>query len=404
MPQVLNNKTLSGFTLIELLTVIGIISILAVAVVVVINPAELLKQARDSTRITDLRALDSSLNIYQVRVQQDPYYGESETVYTSIPDTSQTCDNVQDLPDLPDGWSYNCVAENNIRNIDGTGWIPVDLTRISFGSPIPRLPLDPVNDFEQGLYYTYIAGSYAVETPLESERERGNHGIIFTMSSSQEPISTIMPGSVRARGINNGVFTDPRDGNEYRLTVIGSGSEQQVWFADNLDFPCNTGWCGYHSSDPGNANGRLYTWTAVMDGSTEEGAQGLCPDGWHIPTDGEFKVMEMFLGMSRDTADSPSWRGGEEGALLKVSGTTDPGWSSETCGSVTCNLTGWNATGGGYRQSNGSFSHWRTVSGWLSSSPSSSVVWRRRLDRDRTDIYRFALSAPPGLSARCLRS
>ena len=43
-----------GFTLIELLVVIAILAVLATAVVLVLNPAELLKQGRDSTRISDL--------------------------------------------------------------------------------------------------------------------------------------------------------------------------------------------------------------------------------------------------------------------------------------------------------------------------------------------------------------
>jgi len=53
-----------GFTLIELLVVIAILAVLAVAVVVVLNPAELIKQARDTTRISDLAALNSAISLY----------------------------------------------------------------------------------------------------------------------------------------------------------------------------------------------------------------------------------------------------------------------------------------------------------------------------------------------------
>src|SRR3989344_4406163 len=53
-----------GFTLIELLVVIAILAVLATAVVIILNPAELLKQGRDSTRLSDLAALQSSIALY----------------------------------------------------------------------------------------------------------------------------------------------------------------------------------------------------------------------------------------------------------------------------------------------------------------------------------------------------
>src|SRR3989344_9177132 len=53
-----------GFTLIELLIVIGIIGILAAAVIVVLNPAELLAQARDGTRLSDTDSVTSAINLY----------------------------------------------------------------------------------------------------------------------------------------------------------------------------------------------------------------------------------------------------------------------------------------------------------------------------------------------------
>lgn len=42
-------------------------------------------------------------------------------------------------------------------------------------------------------------------------------------------------------------------------------------------------------------NGALYTWAAIMDGDNDEGAQGLCPDGWHVPSDRDWGTLETFL-------------------------------------------------------------------------------------------------------------
>src|SRR5574343_2101828 len=58
------NMLKKGFTLIELLVVIAILAILATVIVVIINPGELLKQARDTTRISDLAALNSAIALY----------------------------------------------------------------------------------------------------------------------------------------------------------------------------------------------------------------------------------------------------------------------------------------------------------------------------------------------------
>ncbi len=69
-----------SFTLVELLIVIGILAILTAAVVVVLNPAELLKQARDSKRLQDLSSIDQSLNVSQA-MYPDISLGTASTVY-----------------------------------------------------------------------------------------------------------------------------------------------------------------------------------------------------------------------------------------------------------------------------------------------------------------------------------
>ncbi|MBZ0184237.1 MAG: hypothetical protein K8F60_17395 [Melioribacteraceae bacterium] len=53
----------------------------------------------------------------------------------------------------------------------------------------------------------------------------------------------------------------------------------------------NNSWC--YNNDPRNCEkyGRLYTWDAAMNGSTTEGAQGVCPSGWHIPTYNEYETL-----------------------------------------------------------------------------------------------------------------
>ncbi|OGZ54738.1 MAG: hypothetical protein A3B25_01620 [Candidatus Ryanbacteria bacterium RIFCSPLOWO2_01_FULL_48_26] len=163
-----------GFTLIELLVAIAVIAVLAVAVALTLNPAELLRQARDSTRISDISTLNSAMGIYNADVS-NTYVGQSQTVYVSLPDYQATTTQGTDcasigLPALPLNWSYHCAAFSSLRNTDGTGWVPVDFTEMSFQSPISVLPIDPKNTSSSGLYYTYQKGSWEFTAAMESAR------------------------------------------------------------------------------------------------------------------------------------------------------------------------------------------------------------------------------------------
>jgi len=89
------------------------------------------------------------------------------------------------------------------------------------------------------------------------------------------------------------------DGNSYNTVTIGT----QTWMKENmkaLHYPDSTlipGVVTYNNSDSlGKIYGRLYTWDAAMKNSTAERAQGICPNGWHIPSDGEYKTLENYLG------------------------------------------------------------------------------------------------------------
>jgi len=95
-------KFLRSFTLVELLIVIAILAVLAAAVVIVLNPAELLAQARDSQRISDVNTVKSAVDIFIVD-NPSASLGTANRVYISIPDTSATCANITGLPTLPGG-------------------------------------------------------------------------------------------------------------------------------------------------------------------------------------------------------------------------------------------------------------------------------------------------------------
>jgi len=97
--------------------------------------------------------------------------GSSNTIHVSIPSDSPTCANLG-LPTLPPGWHYRCVSALNLRNTNGTGWIPVDFTTMFQSSPLASLPIDPVNTVASGAFYVFVTDgrSWTLASLLESER------------------------------------------------------------------------------------------------------------------------------------------------------------------------------------------------------------------------------------------
>jgi uncharacterized protein (TIGR02145 family) len=220
-----------------------------------------------------------------------------------------------------------------------------------------------------------------------------------------------------------GTVTDI-DGNQYNTVKLGN----QWWMAENLKttkYPDGTGiqliqgntswvmldsldqaYCLYNNSDVnGFIYGALYTWAAVMDGNpsskaSPSGVRGICPDGWHVPSDGEWKELEIYLGMSREQADQLGERGSDEGARLKETSTGY--WEVNT---PTTNATGFAGLPGGYRDnSSGEFSSLGYYGYfWTASQSSSTHAWIRKLQADLTTIGRQMGPKDSGRALRCVR-
>jgi uncharacterized protein (TIGR02145 family) len=136
--------------------------------------------------------------------------------------------------------------------------------------------------------------------------------------------------------------------------------------------------------------GVLYNWPAVM-------TDGICPTGWHIPTDLEWQTMEIALGMSASEASSTEWRGTDEGHKMK----STSGWNN---GGNGTNLSGFTGLSGGYTGSNNFFNN-GLYGFWWSAAESGSSSWNRRLDGSSAKVFRanYDLNRQYGFSARCIR-
>jgi len=139
-------KTRKGFTLLELLIVIGILAILSTTIVLVINPAELLKKARDAQRIADLNTMKTAI-AYYVTEYSDPDLGLDYTAQTYSDVATVLCT------------TGATAASSTAQTVDGEGWIPIDFTKITGGSPIGSLPADPNASLSTGntvYHYAYL--------------------------------------------------------------------------------------------------------------------------------------------------------------------------------------------------------------------------------------------------------
>lgn len=187
-------------------------------------------------------------------------------------------------------------------------------------------------------------------------------------------------------------FVDERDGTEYCTTTIGT----QVWMADNLQFASDSN-AYINLSNPSTVNavyGRLYTFSE---------ANQACPNGWHLPTDEEWKTMEMTLGMSALEADALNERGTNEGAQLK----SGDGWnSSVNVGVEGTNTVGFNALPSGeWNPSFGPFFHLGAEASYWTASvyDTTTAAWMRTLAYDNGSIKRSYVTSKMGFSCRCVK-
>ena len=161
--MILNNTNKKGFTLIELLVVIAIVAVLAVVVILTLNPAQLLRQARDSNRTQDLATLKSAISLYLADVAS-PSLGLAANCYAHSSSTLAAC-----TTRFASGTTVTLDAD---VTTDGNGWIPINLNSISAGAPISVLPKDPVNNATY--YYAYRAdptnGTFEINADMESAK------------------------------------------------------------------------------------------------------------------------------------------------------------------------------------------------------------------------------------------
>ncbi len=177
-------------------------------------------------------------------------------------------------------------------------------------------------------------------------------------------------------GCNVWLNEDPGDIGSwgYRNTSVTNGSE------------------GWATSETITGEGLLYQFSAAMNGSTEERTQGVCPTGWHIPSDCEWMYLENSLGMDvAQQANIGVRSSGEVGSKLSsetLNGNNSAGFSGLLLGSRF--LFGSFATGS-----------WTRI--WSSTETDSDSAVRRDLEENHGGVRRTIESKTGGHSVRCIK-
>jgi len=249
-------------------------------------------------------------------------------------------------------------------------------------------------------------------TSMISELTSGTTYYVRAYASNSQGTGYGNEMSFRTTWDNSTTITDV-DGNVYQTVAI----EDQIWMAENLKttryadgtaIPLKesaSGWdsigftdrayCWYENdASNGETYGALYTWIAATDSTTSSNAipsdvQGVCPDGWHLPSDGEWSILIDYLG-------GESVAGGK----LKETGMTH--WLNYNEGAT--NESGFTALPGGTRLNDGRFGKMGSGGYWWTSTEGDTyLAWYLFLGDRHAEVRKYNVFKNSSFSVRCVK-
>jgi uncharacterized protein (TIGR02145 family) len=272
-------------------------------------------------------------------------------------------------------------------------------------------------------YALYAGGTHVSVSATGDTLTVGGQSVIVPGISAANPTiniptsglgAQVLPGNTTCANeyINvvgcNGQTSLTYDGRTYDLVEIGG----QCWFADNLAtdqyrngdaIPTgldNATWqnttagaYAIYNNDIANdaTYGKLYNWYTTLD------SRGLCPSGWHVPTDCEWMYLEGILGMTLVDQQTIGWRGSlaTSGAMKSVTG-----WSLPNYGAT--NSSGFSGLPGGYRDDYGNFTLVGANGSWWTYS-TDGIARALYYDFEPANVFRMNYNSHNGCSIRCLK-
>jgi hypothetical protein len=188
---------------------------------------------------------------------------------------------------------------------DGCGGVSSTMTsaRFAYGSEIANVESIDILNTTGGTECRFDLTNLLLTQTIPPRTPAGNYslGMVLTLTAGEHQ-GDFWGGPPPCGGET--ALVDTRDGDkEYAIVEIGD----QCWMAENLDYDdgCGSvtwvnssdeGWCGYHQDDTGETHGLVYQWSAAMSGDDvpvddlTTSVQGICPDGWLLPSKADFEI------------------------------------------------------------------------------------------------------------------
>ncbi len=318
---------------------------------------------------------------------------------------------------LSDNWSINLESANRIISTDELdGWVNgfkydvYNYTSVGiaykFGQSDKGKKLKTEEVEEKVTTYVPMS-EYPYILPPGTEEIQNAPPVLEMLEVPPIPYN---PEVAIGKANDFGTFVDERDGQTYRMVIIGT----QVWMAQNLNFGTMIGgdrtmrddkvftkYCYNDREANCDVYGGLYQWGEAMQYSRLIGSKGICPEGWHIPSDSDWKKLEQYLGMSVSEANDTGYRGGGSfvGAKLKPRSSM---W--DVPGARKFITSGFNALPSGYRYAFGTYYYIDEFGFfWTSTEASDTYIWYRLLSNKDNQVRRDYYYKTIGFSVRCIQ-
>ena len=273
-----------------------------------------------------------------------------EYAYTSAKDLSKTpCDSMRKGREAAIGRDkdiYECIFDEQdsiylwAGEDDTLTAVGREFHRAESSSSSRHSGLDPESSSSKGDGESLSSSSGQAPAAMTSSSYSSSSSMLTSFSSMAIPFSVDSKEDFFNSSIDYGTLIDERDGKTYKTVIIGD----RVWMAENLNFadvdayPILEGhsYCFNNQEDNCDLMGRLYDRAAAMNSAScdyekycdlgDTAVRGLCPDGWHIPTEQEATYLRTFVG-------------GDFSAAISTKG-----WNSSIVGS---NTSGFSLVGSG---------------------------------------------------------
>lgn len=312
--------------------------------------------------------------------------------------------------------AYNTTLKCLVTYINGS-------YSCSYNAPAQAAPTAPLGSTYTAHYNGIVGGVHDTTNPADPTYYTLS---TYTTATNSEPFSgntTCATKEISAQGCGGLSTVTGASGRVYNLVNING----QCWFKENLNevpsnfssynatswlasSPGDQGYWGYYNttdatgnsgwgiSEPATSEGLLYQWNAAMDNSVSERSRGICPTGFHIPSDCEWMYLEHGQGMAISEQNLLSvWR----------SNTADnqgtPGNKLCSQGAGQTNASGFSGLVAGYREPNGTFLRAWYGYWWSSSAAGATTAIYRLVSTGDRGVIRSSYGKASGFSVRCLK-